>query len=211
MCRVFAIAMVSSIVATSSAVAQPGATNALAPAPSAPSPVTEVGAFSAVSPNSTVHRAPAATRRGLTFEAGIGVAMMRAVGNEGESEAELAMGGLNLGVGAFLQPTTALSLRLAGGTFFNGGPQITHETIGPSLQQWISPGAWIGASAGLAIVRETEFFDDIYYGPSFGARLGYTFNPHRTHSMNMSAEVTTSLHDKGRITVASLLLGYQLL
>jgi hypothetical protein len=148
-------------------------------------------------------------KQGLTVEANIGFGAMIARSG-GESSSEGALGGVNLGIGSFVTPEMAVSLRIAGGTYFTDGAQLTQAMLGPHIQRWITPHAWVGAGLGLGVLRISGTdFDGNDKGFGFGARAGYTFNPNRPHSFNVSAELTSSFHDELNLSVLSFLVGYQ--
>lgn len=152
------------------------------------------------------------SRSGFTFEANLGIGLLHA--REGDlSETELAVGGLSLGLGSFVAPNTAVTLRVAGGTFTRNGNQFTQGVVGPYVQQWITPNAWVGGGAGLGFVavRGDGAASDAGFG--FGARAGFILNPGNINSFNISGELTTSFHQGDKETfnasVLAILIGYQ--
>lgn len=156
---------------------------------------------------------PPPTKQGLTFEANIGFGMLRVASDSGDSDSENALGGLDLGIGTFMNPNMAISFRIAGVTYVDDGGQITQAFAGPSLQYWAGPNIWFGGGLGLGVVRVTVdgFGSDSETKLGLDLRAGYTFNPTSKHSWNVSAEVTPTFFDEGTITGIAFLLGYQTL
>lgn len=158
---------------------------------------------------------PPPNHTGLTFEANIGFGMLRAAADDGgEVETESALGGLNLGIGGFINPQMALTLRIAGATHSEDGASITQAFGGPSLQYWLSDAAWLGGGIGLGVARlsfdgSSESYSES--GVGLDLRAGYTFNPRAKHSFNVSAEITPTFLDGGTFTGIALLFGYQTL
>ena len=156
--------------------------------------------------------APARPHAGLTFEANLGFGFLR-ISGDGDSQSEGSIAGLDLGIGGFLNPRMALTLRIAGVTYVADGGQITQAFLGPSLQYWATPNVWLGGGIGLGVVQIKSDFGGSDSETKLGLdlRAGYTFNPNAKHSFNLSVEFTPTFFDGGTISGLGLLLGYQLL
>ena len=168
------------------------------------------------------YQQPVENRHGMTFEANIGVGYIWAEVEGQESDKEIALGGLNLGVGGWLNPRMALTLRAAGVTYSEseGGVDLRFTTavLGPHLQYWVDDHFWVGGGAGLGVAAVSVEFDggsDSESETGFGLdlRVGYTFGTATENTWNISFELTPSF-----ITIeerdytfygAAVLFGYQ--
>lgn len=161
---------------------------------------------------------------GVTTEFNLGVAMVSAAADNGMGlDGQTALGGLNLGIGGWISPDAALTVRVAGATFTTpGNVQVTSGFLGPSLQLWLGDAGWIGGGVGLAFVTASvngsgQTTADRGYG--FNVRAGVTLNRHTMHSLNLSAEYTPGFfHDDSpsggldvRVDTFAFLFGYQYL
>lgn len=150
-------------------------------------------------------------RNGITFEANLGFGFLQAESDGSSSDTESSLGGLNLGIGAFISPRMAISARVAGVTHTEDGASITEAFFGPSVQYWVSPNLWVGGGLGLGVARvEVDGFgSDSETGLALDGRVGYTFNPQAKHSFNVSAELTPAFIEDVTFTGFALLIGYQ--
>jgi hypothetical protein len=186
------------VLATGAAVAQP--TGAPVPAqPPGPAPAMP-------------YYAPPPVRDGLTFEANLGFGIFRVSNDSGDSDSENGLGGLNLGIGTFVNPNMAISLRAAGVTYSDDGGSITQAFFGPSVQYFVSPNAFVGGGVGLGVARiEIDGLgSDSETGFAVDLRAGYSFNPGAKHSFNASVEITPAFIEDVTFTGIAFLAGYQL-
>lgn len=154
--------------------------------------------------------APPTVRRGVTFEANIGLGILR-VSRDGDSDSENGLGGLNLGIGVFVNPRMAISLRVAGVTYFENDVSLTQAFIGPSLQYFVNDNLFVGGGLGIGTVRIANDNDSASENDlGLDLRIGYSFNPGARHSFNASLEVTPTDIDGFTWTGIGILLGYQL-
>jgi len=180
------------VLATSTAVAQPsGAAQPIAAAP---------------------YTAAPAVRTGLTFEANLGFGIFRVSNDSGDSESENGLGGLDLGVGGWVNPKLAVTLRAAGVTYSDDGGSITQAFFGPSAQYFVSPNVYVGGGVGLGVARLVidGVGDDSETGFALDLRAGYTFNPEAKHAFNASIEITPAFIEDVTFTGIAFLAGYQL-
>jgi Outer membrane protein beta-barrel domain len=161
-------------------------------------------------------------RQGLTFEANLGIGFMWVDNGTDESDKKVALGGLNLGIGGWLNPKMALSLRVAGTTYTDseGGIDFRFTTgvLGPHLQYWIDDHIWLGGGAGIgvaAVNASGNGVDESESETGFGLdlRAGYTFSTSSENTFNISFELTPSFItiDERDYTFYSsaILFGYQ--
>lgn len=170
---------------------------------------------------------PWAFHNGLTFEGNLGLGGMWSRDTSGNTSDTYASLGADIGIGGFLTPQLALTLRMASVNYSvdvndgNGGT-ITESAIfvGPSLQYWVNPQFWVGGGIGYA-------FDHLSYSDAFGnsansnndpsgvaldLRAGFEFWRSFRNSLNVSVEYTPGFYkqDLGNGASASAQLnGFQ--
>lgn len=155
--------------------------------------------------------APPPTRQGLTFEANLGFGLFWASSDGDSSDKEGALGGLDLGIGTFVNPRTAITARIAGVTYSEAEGLITEAFFGPSVQYFVSPNAFVGGGLGLGVVRvEIDGFgSDSENGLALDLRAGYTFDPLAKHSFNVSVEYSPAFVEDTTWHGFAILGGYQ--
>lgn len=153
--------------------------------------------------------------RGITLEANLGVGWLRITSDEGDSEdSDSGLGGLNVGIGGWVSPRAALSLRIAGVTYSEGGNSVTGGFVGGALQYWTTENFWLGGGVGVGFASlelEGEPAIDPETGLGLDLRVGYTPLIGGQNSLNFSFEVNPSFLDGGTLTGIALLVGYQYL
>lgn len=153
-------------------------------------------------------------RKGVTFEANLGLGWLRVAPEESMTVTESALGGLNLGIGGWLSSRAALSFRIAGATYSEEGGSITSGFAGGALQLWASDAFWFGGGLGMGFVSvdlEDGPDPDVETGLGLDLRVGITPVMSGSHSLNFSFEISPVYLDGGTITSMGLLLGYQYL
>lgn len=216
-----------SILVPSLALAQPGAPEPPPPPPSppreAPPPPPEQPPAPAPAP---VYYAPAPApryqppppppteqlRRGVTFEANIGLGFLWFTLGNDSSDTEVSLAGLNLGVGGWLSSKAALTLRVAGVTYVEDGGQLSAGFFGPSLQYWLGEQGWIGGGIGLAFAAldVDGRGSSSETGVAFDLRAGYTLSRNTESTWNISLELTPGYYDNDvGIHGFGILFGYQ--
>jgi hypothetical protein len=174
---------------------------------------------------------PMAFHQGVTFEAnlGIGYARADAMGTTDSSDAALA--GADLGIGGWMNPNLAVTLRIAGVQVKSGNSTSTNGTlvnafIGPVAQYWVDPHIWLGGGAGLSTFRlvggdcvSSSTNQCGYNGFGLDFRAGYSFGDTQ-NTFNVSFEVNPGFYsiDNGvgssvslTVTSVAVLAGYQYL
>lgn len=164
---------------------------------------------------------PATFHRGVTFEANVGIGLIYSKeGNRSDSGAGL--GGLDLGVGGWLDEHHALTLRFTGVTFSpESDRRFTDGFLGPSLQYWLDDKLWLGGGVGLGLVGVSGDGPTIT-GLALDLRAGYTVASSSEHTFNLSVELDPGWYsintgdDAGSsrsatYVAAALLVGYQFL
>jgi hypothetical protein len=144
-----------------------------------------------------------ALRNCMTFEAGIGVGLVRA----GSDGTDLGLGGFGLGVGRWFGPQFAVTARIAGVTATDGGRRGNHMFVGPSVQCWLGDHIWVGGGVGLAVLVVDT---DVDRGFGIDLRAGVTLTTGKQDAFNLAVEVTPGRYsDQGGLTGFALVLGYQ--
>jgi len=145
--------------------------------------------------------------RGTTFEISAGIAGLFG-GND--SQWVHGIGGLNVGVGGFVTPQIALSLRVAGVSDFENG-FFYLGAIGPHAQLWLGPSAWLGAGVGIGFIAGCGNADcgKAAFGASFDFRGGVVLSQSATSSTSLGIELVSVPIYNVSITSLSLTLGAQ--
>jgi len=152
---------------------------------------------------------PGPDRSGFTFELdlGLGVTVISPEDREGDSRNGLS--GLNLGLGGWITPQTALTVRVTGNSFDIHGTQFVAGLLGVVVQQMVSDKAWVGGGVGLAILTDDDELTEPESGIGLDFRAGYNFYQSRRNAFHIALEVTPGFFDGGRITATGLQLGWQ--
>lgn len=166
------------------------------------------------------YAAPAETvgpdRSGMTFELSLGLGVTSIAPDEGEGDSFNGLSGLNLGVGGWVTPRTALTVRVAGTSFhedFGGGidVQFISGLLGLSAQQMITEQAWVGGGIGIGIFTDDQDNTDAESGLGLDLRAGYNFYQSRKNAFSAQVEITPGFFDGARVTGIGLQLGWQAL
>lgn len=163
---------------------------------------------------------PAATvgpdRSGMTFELslGLGITSVSPDGGEG-GDSYNGLSGLNLGVGGWISPNTALTVRIAGTSFtqnFGGvDVQLIAGLLGITAQQYINDQMWVGGGVGIGILTDDQDNTDPESGLGLDLRAGYNFYQSTKNAFNVALEITPGFFDGGRVTGVGLQVGWQAL
>lgn len=193
-----------------------------APAPAAtPAPMPAAmmsGAGPGLVPPSQPPASSSRLGRGLTLELALGLGWIRLAPERREPITEDATGGLNLGVGLWISPRDALTLRIAGATHKEKQEgELNCAFIGPSLQHWLDDRIWMGVGLGLGVVS-LKYADELALpdpepktGLGLDLRAGFAFVSWGQNQLSASFELTPVLLEDGSVTAAGLLLAYQYL
>ena len=119
-------------------------------------------------------------RRGFTVEASLGLSVLVEQALYSREIGKAPGVGLSLGVGYFVTPSVALSLRAT--DFWLPGFHV--GVVGPHAQIWPAPKMWLGAGLGVGFLIGGGV-DRVRGFPSFDARLGRAFRS----GVNLSLEV----------------------
>lgn len=165
------------------------------------------------------YAAPAATvgpdRSGMTFELSIGFGVTSVTPDEGEGDSFNGLSGLNLGVGGWVTPRTALTVRVAGTSFtqdFVGTDvQFIAGLLGISAQQMVNEQLWVGGGLGIGILTDDQDNTDAQSGLGLDLRAGYNFYQSTKNAFNVQLEITPGFFDGGRVTGVGLQVGWQAL
>jgi hypothetical protein len=162
---------------------------------------------------------------GVTFEASLGVFYAHRSDDQFGDVYDDRIGvSSGVGVGLFVTPRVALTLRAAGGDFVDVGNVSATTFLGPSAQVWLDPHIWVGAGIGLAGLLQLSGCDSSttqcqLTGLGFDARLGYSVGG-TAHTINVSLEATPAYYGTGTTCGLNqpsssfglaLMLGYQYL
>jgi len=123
----------------------------------------------------------------------------------------VGLAGLNLGIGGFLSPRTALWFRVSGtnveyGTEFGGFSQVS-GFAGPAVQHWVSDRLALEGGLGLGLWSIDGGGDDRGVGLLFGAT--YAFWTNGGHSLNLGLEYAPAFADPETVHNVGLVFGWQ--
>jgi hypothetical protein len=159
---------------------------------------------------------------GLTIEANLGIGGMHVTNLSSSPVNGFGFGGLDLGIGAFVVPRVALTVRIAGASARLAAPESTIAVsayYGAAVQVWLGPELWVGGGFGPAFYESGTTCgltaNCITQGWGLDMRAGYTFMKLARHSFDVSAEVTPAFFANDaaswRMIGIGVLLGYQFL
>jgi hypothetical protein len=162
--------------------------------------------------------APPPGHDGFTFELNLGLGITR-FSPDGHAAAtnENGLGGLDVGIGGFINRQNALMLRISGtqfgaGTDANGDAiQFLSGFVGPSLQHWIGEDVFVGGGMGIAVLSLVSGTTTRASDRGFGldGRVGYAFSHSASNAFHGSLEISTGLYDGGAVTSFAVLVGWQ--
>ncbi len=172
---------------------------------------------------------PWAFHNGLTFEGNIGLGGMWSRDTTGNTSDTRPSLGLDAGIGGFITPQLALTLRFASVNYTQdindsigpiGTDTIEAIFLGPSLQYWATPQFFVGGGIGYAIAHEQVSFDNGSTlssqndptGLALDLRAGFMIWRQFRNSLNLSFEYTPGFYkqDRGNGTSESIQLnGFQ--
>ena len=147
-------------------------------------------------------------RDGFTFlvDAGFGLQHDRYY-----SDTSIGIGGVNVGVGTFIQPDLAVLVRYVGTTvhydaLIDGYRQFS-GTVGASLQRWVSDRLNVEAGIGIGFWWDRVNFSSPALGASVG--VGYTVLKRGRHNVQVGVQDAPAFTQPGAIHNVSVTLGYQ--
>ncbi len=154
-------------------------------------------------------------RSGMTFELSLGFANTSIAPDEVEGDSFNGLSGLNVGVGGWISPKTALTVRIAGTSFtqdFGGTDvQFIAGMLGLSAQQMLTEEIWAGGGIGIGILTDDQDQTEAESGLGIDLRAGYNFYQSTKNAFNVAVEITPGFFDGGRVTGMALQVGWQAL
>lgn len=157
--------------------------------------------------------APRPNRRGATFEMSLGLGFTHVALDGGPSETFGGLSGLNLGLGGWISPRSALTLRIAGTSFFEDiqgtEVQFIAGLIGLSLQHMVSNQAWIGVGLGIGVLTTDQDNIEPETGLGLDLRAGINLYQSAENAIHLAVEVTPGFFDGVDVTGIGIQLGWQ--
>ena len=159
-------------------------------------------------------------REGFTLELTLGVGYQMYTPDKGESRNEIGLGGLNLGIGGFLNEDMAVLFRFSGTNVTHDVSGVDMSTVsgvgGPAIQYWFSEALKVEAGAGFAVVRaEVETPLGTIGGDDEGwggiVAIGYGIWHNDNHSLQVGVEYAPAWFDELLIHNMAATFGWQLL
>lgn len=157
---------------------------------------------------------PASARSGLTGLLSFGVGLQR---DQSIRSTETGLGGLNLGVGAFLTDRAALMLRASGTNVARASKRHVSGTAGISLQYWIHDRLRLEAGAGVGVLEilGSAGLEGLEVDPKrdsgFGLIFGTAFTLWRSvgHDFSIGLEYAPAFTDPDTVHNFGIVLGWQ--
>ena len=149
-----------------------------------------------------------AAHAGATFETNLGVGVVHARPDSGDSATEVGFAAPDLAVGAKLGERLIIAGRLS--VILLDG--VSYVFVGPTIQYWLCRRWFLGGGIGLAGLEYDETRPDKvtgYQGLGVDLRVGFNLRPQSRHAITISLEVTPSYFPEELATGTALLAGYQ--
>jgi len=129
------------------------------------------------------------------------------------SESFGGLSGLNLGIGGWVAPRTALTLRLAATSFTEPVGAVDVRFIagllGLSLQHMITNEVWLGGGIGVGVLTTDQDNIESERGLAFDLRAGFNLYQSRQNAFHLAVEVTPGFFDGLDVTGIGIQLGWQ--
>lgn len=156
---------------------------------------------------------PRPDRSGATFEMSLGFGMTHVSLDSGPSELFGGLSGLNLGLGGWISPRTALTLRIAGTSFSEdvGGTSVRFIAglFGLSVQHMATDVLWLGLGGGLGVLSTDQGNVKPETGFGLDLRAGVNFHQTSKSAFHLAVEITPGFYDGVNVTGIGVQLGWQ--
>lgn len=147
-------------------------------------------------------------REGFTSELSLGFGFT-SVSTDNGSDSYGGLSGLNIGLGGWISPRTALTVRIAGNSFERFDVQFISGLLGISAQHMVSDAAWLGGGLGIGVLTTDQAGDEGEGGLGLDLRAGYNFHQSARNAFSVSVEVIPVFVDDLRVTGVGFQLGWQ--
>lgn len=148
-------------------------------------------------------------RDGFTLELNLGLGVTMIAPEYGEGDSRNGLSGLNLGLGGWVSPQTAVTVRITGTSFEQNGTQLIAGMMGIVAQQMVTEAAWLGGGIGIGILTDDREDTEAESGLGLDFRAGYNFYQSRRNAFSASLEIQPGFFDGGRVTGVGVQLGWQ--
>jgi hypothetical protein len=95
-----------------------------------------------------------------------------------------------IGLGGWISPKTALTVRVAGTSFVEDDIQYIAGMLGLSAQHMVTEAAWLGGGLGIGVLTTDIEGDEGLRGLGLDLRAGYNFHQSARNAFSVSVEVT---------------------
>jgi hypothetical protein len=132
-----------------------------------------------------------------------------------DSSTEEGLSGPNLTIGSFINPATAIALRLSGTTFWqdfgDDSVRISNIFVGGVVQRWISPQFFVGGGLGLGLYSISVPGDsESFTGFAVTGRLGWEVSQGTDSGFHIALELTPSFYEENDVSVRITSIGLQI-
>ncbi|HWU86244.1 MAG TPA: hypothetical protein VN253_03180 [Kofleriaceae bacterium] len=152
-------------------------------------------------------------RSGATFEMSLGFGITHVSLDDGTSKSFHGLSGLNLAVGGWISPRTALTVRLTGTSF--GEPvagvdvRFIAGLLGLSLQHMVSNALWIGGGVGIGVLTTDQDNITPERGLGLDLRAGINLYQSTQNAIHLAVEITPGFYDGLNVTGIGIQIGWQ--
>jgi hypothetical protein len=151
-------------------------------------------------------------RSGFTGELDVGLGVTH-LGADGYDElTEVGVSGINFQLGGFVNPQTAVNVRVAGTSFSQTNGTVINGMLGLTLQYFVSPKLSVGGGLGLGVVsaHNTSTSETATArGLALEGRATYDLWQSHSSAIQLGLEVIPGLYDGGSTTSVGLQIGWQ--
>jgi hypothetical protein len=144
-------------------------------------------------------------RSGFTMILDVGIGLQK---DAAFPESEVGIGGINLGLGGFVNENTAVLFRASGTTVDYGGVTQTSGVGGPAVQYWVDERLAIEGGIGLGF-WDVSGTDDTGLGVILAA--SYALWNRGSHNLFIGAEYAPAFTDPETVHNFGIVFGWQLL
>jgi hypothetical protein len=159
------------------------------------------------------YESPPPDRSGGTFELSLGAGITHVALDGGPSKSFGGLSGLNVGLGGWVSPRTALTLRVTGTSFVEPiqgvDVRFIAGLVGLSLQYMATNEVWVGAGIGIGVLTTDQ--DDIEPETGLGLdlRVGINLYQSAQSAVHLAVEITPGFFDGLDVTGIGFQLGWQ--
>jgi hypothetical protein len=150
-------------------------------------------------------------RAGFTGGLDLGVGFTHVAPDGFESQTEVGLSGINVQLGGFVNPKTAINVRISGTSFTPDGSDTTLVSgiLGVNVQYFVAPKIFVGGGAGIGVLTSDNDNVDPESGLALNGRAGVELIEWTESALHLAFEVSPGFYDDGNVTSIGLQVGWQ--